>query len=126
MTWPNPGTRGDREVNVKATSQRSVLESPWYWGYVFCAAGLVGLLVMGPKVIDRQVQQERSFQGRQRAEERKAGVSPETTMSTRAATLLDLRPLFLLLITGFLMAWFMVWWHYLRRRRVGQNVTRRP
>ena len=102
---------------MKPTVQRSVLESPWYWGYVFCAAGLVGLLLLGPKVIDRQVQQERSFQGRQRAEEHKAGVPAAATMSTRDATLLSLRPLFLLLITGFLTAWVMVWWHFWRRRR---------
>lgn len=98
-------------------ARRSVLESPWYWVYVFCAAGLVGLLLLGPKVLDRQVQEERRFQGRQRAEEKKSGGVPVTPMSTRGATRLSLRPLFLLLITGFLIAWAMVWWHYWRPRR---------
>ncbi len=104
-------------ATVKSTVRRSVLESPWYWGYVFCAAGLVGLVLLGPKVLERQVQEERRFQGRQRAAEQKSGVAPVTTMSTRGATRLGLRPLFALLITGFLVAWSMVWWHYWRPRR---------
>ncbi|MEE3371788.1 MAG: hypothetical protein VX346_20825 [Planctomycetota bacterium] len=73
---------------------------------------------MGPKVLERQAQEERRFQGRQRAAEKKTGATPVTPMSTRGATQLNLRPLFTLLIVGFLVAWSMVWWHYWRPRRV--------
>ena len=33
----------------------SVTESPWYWIYVFCTAALIGLVLLGPKVLERQL-----------------------------------------------------------------------
>lgn len=95
----------------------SVTESPWYWVYVFSTAGLVGLMLLGPKMLQRQTQEERSFQGRRRAEEQKHGQTPATAMSDVQNTLLTLRPLFLILGGTLIVAWVVFWWQHFGRRR---------
>lgn len=95
----------------------SITESPWYWVYVFSTAGLVGLMLLGPKMLQRQAQEERSFQGRRRAEEQKRGQTPATPMSDADSTLLTLRPIYLILGGTLLVAWVVFWWQHFGRRR---------
>ena len=73
------------ESDTGASRQRKpVTESPWYWLYVFCTAGLIGLLVIAPKFQARQLQIERNLQARQHAARLAAGetdaaLPPEST-----------------------------------------------
>lgn len=104
-------------MNSSDSARQSVLHSPWYWAYAFCAAALAGLVLIGPKFYQRQVLEERNFQGRTQVMQRAAGqAGDERQMSVPGRTMLTLWPLYLLLTAGFLGAWMMVWWRHFRRR----------
>ncbi|MEO8498553.1 MAG: hypothetical protein ABI614_26115, partial [Planctomycetota bacterium] len=47
-----------------AASRKSITDSPWYWVYLFCTAGVVALLLAGPKFAARQSQIERNSEDR--------------------------------------------------------------
>jgi membrane protein implicated in regulation of membrane protease activity len=96
--------------------RRPILESPWYWACLFCTAGLVALVLMGPKFAERQAQVERQYQGRERAAQRKAGETPSTPMSTAGDTRVLLWPLQLALAVILAVAWPVFWWHHFRLR----------
>jgi len=96
--------------------RRSVTQSPWYWVYLFCTAGLIGLVLMGPKFGHRQAQIEREYQGRQRADQQRQGQQPSTPMSTSDHTTMQLWPLYLILTIVISVAWAMLWKQHFRRR----------
>ena len=98
-------------------ARKSVLESPWYWVYAFCTAAVLGLVLMGPKILERTVQNERSHQGRTRAAENTAGVTPVTEMSTRDRTRSTLRPFYYLLAAVIAFSWLVLWWKHFRPQR---------
>lgn len=79
------------------STRRSLTESPWYWIYLFASAGLIALMLAGPKFAARQAQIERKSQGRQRAVAQQAGREPVTPLSEAGSTRIDLRPLYYLL-----------------------------
>ncbi len=101
-------------MTVPATSDRpSITESPWYWVYLFCAAGAVALLLAGPKFASRQAQIERNYEARQRAAQHVAGrefddanVAPVTNDSS---TRITLWPLYAILGAVLSIAWFKLW-----------------
>ena len=97
--------------------RKSILESPWYWVYVFCTAAIVGLVFVGPKITERTVQNERSHQGRVRAAESEAGMKPDTAMSTRTTTTQKLTPYYLALAATIILSWVILWWRHFRYRR---------
>jgi hypothetical protein len=96
---------------------RSITESPWYWVYVFCTAGLVALLLVGPRYSVRQTQIERSAQGRQRAIQNLAGEQP-APMPDEERTRISLRPLYFLLSVVLCIAWTNLIWRHRRMRAV--------
>ena len=98
-------------------ARKSVLESPWYWAYAFCTAAALGLMLMGPKILERTVQNERSHQGRARAVESEAGIAPVTEMSTPEQTRSTLRPFYYLLAALILISWVVLWWRHFRPRQ---------
>lgn len=96
--------------------RKSITESPWYWACLFCTAGLVALVLVGPKFEARQAQIERQYQGRERAAQQKAGQSPTTPMSTTGDTYISLRPLQVALAALLVASWPVLWWRHFRRR----------
>ena len=105
-------------MNVtKGSGRKSIFESPFYWIYVFSTAGLIGLVLLGPKFLERQVQEERSFQGRERVKQAVAGHVPSTEMSTIENSWFRLQPLAWVLSVVLIGSWFVVWWQFFRRRR---------
>jgi hypothetical protein len=84
-----------------SSARKSVIDSPWYWLYLFCAAGLVALVIMGPKYTSRQIQIEQKAQARQRAARHVSGQQPNTPLSTEKTMVIRLWPLYSVL--GILM-----------------------
>ena len=90
-------------------------DSPWFWVYLFTTFALIVLMVMLPRVQDRQAQIERNAQGRQRAMERAAGQTPQTPLSTPEKTVIPLTPLFVILGAIWIVSWVMLLRHFRRR-----------
>ena len=95
-------------------------DSPWYWAYLFCTAGLIALVLIGPKFAARQAQVERKYQGRQRAAQQSAGQEPNTPLSSTGSTAITLAPLIALLAAGVLVCWVQLW-----RTRFARRGSRR-
>ena len=95
-----------------------ITDSPWYWLYLFCTAGLVALVIMGPKFAARQAQIERKSEARQRAALQVSGETPMATDSEAEATAINLQPLYLILAIGLGFAWLRLWQH---RRHLRAN-----
>src|SRR5688572_21680355 len=95
---------------MSASPRRSITESPWYWVYLFCTAGLVALVLAGPKFAARQSQIERKAQGRQRAAQHLSGQEPVTALSDAENTQISLRPLFYSLGGILVVAWMHLLW----------------
>ena len=101
---------------MNQSKPKSVVDSPWYWVYVFGAAGLAALLIMGPKFARRQTIDERNYQARQRANQQAMGQQPDTELSTEENRIITLAPLFGLVGTVFVVAWALVWWQVFGKR----------
>jgi hypothetical protein len=112
--------------HAETAPRPSLLHSPWYWAYAFCAAGLVALVLIGGKFSQRQSQIERQHQGRQRASRIEAATieneeqSPEhlAELSTPDSTIVSLAPLYALLGAAFVVSWAALWWTHFRHRRI--------
>lgn len=103
-------------VETAPQPRSSLLDSPWYWVYVFCTAALVALMLMGWKFGARQAQIEREYQGRERAAQHVHGLEPTTAMSTPEHTIVTLQPLYYVLGAVLLVAWIVLWWKHFRFR----------
>jgi hypothetical protein len=86
-----------------------MLDSPWYWLYLFSAAALAALFLAGPRYEQRQAQLERSYQARQRAVQHQVGETPSTPLSEPTRTTIPLWPLFGVLSVLLLVAWWGLW-----------------
>jgi len=86
-------------------ASRSMIDSPWFWAYLFTTTALIGLALIGPKFAARQSQIEREFQGRQRAAQNIQGQEPSGDLSTAEKTLISLRPLCFGLAAVTTVAW---------------------
>ena len=86
-----------------------MIDSPWFWAYLFTTAALIALALIGPKFAARQAQIEREFQGRQRAAQNIQGQEPTGTLSTAERTLVSLRPLFFGLAVITTVVWIIFW-----------------
>jgi len=98
--------------------QKSVTQTLPFWIYVFAAAGLAALLIMGPRFRERQSQIERNYQGRVRANQRAAGEELTGVLSTPDATIITLAPLYVLLVAVLLGAWYFMWRHFARNAAI--------
>lgn len=94
----------------------AMTDSPWYWIYLFCTAGLIALVLAEPRFSARQAQIERNYQARQRAVQRVAGREAVTPLSTPSDTSITLRPLYVLLGLLLAVAWGRLGWSHFRRR----------
>lgn len=113
--------RADHKLmpDLPKAPRRPITDSPWFWLYLFCTAGLVALVLAGRKFPARQAELERQYQGRQRAAQRALGQEPSTPISTPGQTIITLRPLYLVLGGALIAAWSILWWTHLRQRPPG-------
>ena len=92
----------------------SIIDSPWYWLYLFATAGLVALMLMGPRYSARQAQIEQKYQGRQLAALHAHGVrhldADSVPSSPGDDTAVKLWPLYLVLGGLLAVAWARLWW----------------
>ena len=95
-----------------------ITDSAWYWLYLFCTAGLVALMLMGPKFTPRQAQIERKYQGRQRAVQQVSGQNPNTPLSSARDTSITLWPLYATLGVLLVLAWLNLLRNHFRRPQV--------
>ena len=106
---------GKHETTVDVARQRSTLtDSPWFWAYLFGAAGLVALFLAGPRYIDRQPQIERQFLARQHGGQAVAGANGPVAPSTSDRMIISLRPLYAACTIVFVVAWLGLWWRRFR------------
>jgi hypothetical protein len=104
-----------------STDRKSVLDSPWYWVYLFSAAALAALFLAGPRYAARQAQLERNYQARQRAVQQRVGETPSTPLSDTGRTSIPLWPLFAVLSLLLMMAWWQLW-----RKKLPRVATDEP
>lgn len=95
-----------------------ITDSPWYWVYLFATAGLIALVLMGPKFSARQAQLERKAQGRQRAAQAVHGTEPSTSpLASAKTTSINLWPLYVILGALLVLSWARL----LTRRRIRES-----
>ena len=64
---------GEKPNEPQPVDRPPITDSPWFWLELFSGMALVGILVIGPKFVQRQGQIERRFEGRQHAYSSPAG-----------------------------------------------------
>ncbi len=102
-------------MSASQTSRRGpITDSPWFWFYLFATAGLIALVLMGPKFGKRQAEIERQYQGRERAMQKQLGQAPTEPLSDEGHTIYTLRPLYVGLGAVLIVAWVALWWRHFR------------
>ena len=107
-------------------SPRPIIDSPWFWAYLFTTAALIGLALIGPKYAERQAHIEREFQGRQRAAEHLNQREPSVGLSRTGQTLITLQPLFFALAAITMVAWIVFWRKHSAERRSINSRSKHP
>lgn len=97
-----------------AKPRKPLIESIWFWAFVFSAAALGALMIMGPRFGERQAQIEQNYQARVRANQQALGQEFDSKISQPDDTQINLTPLYLGFGALFACSWAMVWWHYFR------------
>jgi hypothetical protein len=124
VTAHNDSTQRPSPGRVRLT------DSPWFWLLVFANAGLVGVVVIGPKYNQRQGAVERRYEARRevarRAQEEETNTTaaedntsnetaPDENSSREAsAHIVPLKPLALTLVIGNLLAIVLFAWNQVR------------
>ena len=89
-------------------------DSPWFWVYLFCTAGLLALLLQSGKYGARQSQLDRQFQGRELAKQLPSGEEVDYPFSTTEDKVDSLRPLYWILSGALAVGWVVLWWQRFR------------
>lgn len=81
----------------KGVDRPPITDSPWFWVELFSGMALLGILIIGPKFVQRQGQIERRFEGRQHAYSSPAGEGTAepvlTSRETEGSNRVSLMPL---------------------------------
>tara|TARA_Y100001960_G_scaffold62168_1_gene65072 strand:+ start:2082 stop:2477 length:396 start_codon:yes stop_codon:yes gene_type:complete len=109
-TQPNPEQRGE------TSRKKSITESPWYWVYLFSTAVLIAIVLLGPKIIERQTIDERNYQARQRTYQQASGEQPDIPLSTNDNQLITLQPLIITFAIVLTVSWIILWYKHFYRR----------
>ncbi|HCK72533.1 MAG TPA: hypothetical protein DHW38_13220 [Planctomycetaceae bacterium] len=109
-TQPNPEQRGE------TSRKKSITESPWYWVYLFSTAVLIAIVLLGPKIIERQTIDERNYQARQRTYQQASGEQPDIPLSTNDNQLITLQPLIITFAIVLAVSWIILWYKHFYRR----------
>jgi hypothetical protein len=97
-------------------------DSPWFWLHTFATVALALLILIGPKFEERRTQQERQFQGRSRALQKRLGDEPSVPLSTPGRTWLTLKPLYALLGLLICIGWATLWWQRHRASNLKSDI----
>ena len=109
-TQPKPEQRGE------TSRKKSITESPWYWVYLFSTAVLIAIVLLGPKIIERQTIDERNYQARQRTYQQASGEQPDIPLSTNDNQLITLQPLIITFAIVLAVSWIILWYKHFYRR----------
>ena len=109
-TQPNPEQRGE------TSRKKSITDSPWYWVYLFSTAVLIAIVLLGPKIIERQTIDERNYQARQRTYQQASGEQPDIPLSTNDNQLITLQPLIITFAIVLAVSWIILWYKHFYRR----------
>ena len=109
-TQPNPEQGGE------TSRKKSITESPWYWVYLFSTAVLIAIVLLGPKIIERQTIDERNYQARQRTYRQASGEQPDIPLSTNDNQLITLQPLIITFAIVLAVSWIILWYKHFYRR----------
>jgi hypothetical protein len=71
---------------VIRVSRPGITDSAWFWVFVFCTIGLIGVVVISPKYDDRQKRLEARYEGRQRIAARSQAPDAGSSKAADAAT----------------------------------------
>lgn len=94
-----------------STRKPPITDSPWFWGYVFAAAGLAALILASQKYPARQTQLERRFLARQEGGQTIKGDNGQSIETPTGDNLiLRLGPLFVIVSALLVVAWSRFWW----------------
>jgi hypothetical protein len=69
---------------VIRVSRPGITDSAWFWVFVFCTIGLIGVVVISPKYDDRQKRLEARYEGRQRIAARSQAQDPSSSTAGAA------------------------------------------
>ena len=105
-TQPKP------EQGDEPSRRTSITESPWYWVYLFSTAVLIAIVLLGPKIIERQTIDERNYQARQRTYQQASGEQPDIPLSTIDNQLITLQPLIITFAVVLAFSWIILWYKH--------------
>jgi len=105
-------------MTPSTNSMRPITDSPWYWMYCFATAGLIALIMMGPRFEGRQSQIESQAIRRQQAALMLRGQEvPAEELDEQGRTLqISLRPLYAILAGILAVAWAAFWLQHFRQK----------
>lgn len=108
---------------MTASPRPPITDSPWFWLYVFATAGVLSLLLIGPKFGARQSQLDRQFEGRRHITQLPADTPGKRPYSSAVARELSLRPLYAMLTVAVLGGWVLLWWQRYRSASIERIAT---
>ena len=103
------------------SAQPKLSDSPWFWVYLFGAAALIAMFLIGNKADTVQAQRDGNFTRRQASLDRQAGKTLADPQPAAAAEPGDERYVDFTIFYGIIgavtvFAWVMHWRQYLQRR----------
>ena len=96
-------------------------DSPWFWAYLFGAAGMVALFLASPRYVDRQPQIERQYLARQNGGQAITGAEGPVEPSTSSNMIITLRPLYVTCAALLTFAWVGLWYQRFRRNAANSS-----
>jgi hypothetical protein len=95
-------------------------ESPWFWIYLFGAAALIAMFLIGQKADTVQAQRDANFTRRQHSLERQAAPASEPAAEAEAPSAdtryVDFKIFYAIIGAVTVFAWVMHWRQYFVRR----------
>ena len=101
----------------ESTTRPRLTDSGWYWLYLYCTFGLITLVAAGPKIAQMQLQAERNYQARERANQQATGQPISQPLATLETRRINLQPLFLILAGLLCLGWIILWYRHFAARQ---------
>ena len=100
--------------------QAKLSDSPWFWVYLFGAAALIAMFLIGNKADTVQAQRDGNFTRRQASLERQAGTAVPQPAATeddpQEERYVDFTVFYFIIGAITVFAWIMHWRQFLQRR----------
>ena len=113
-------------IEMSSTARPKLADSPWFWVYLFGAAALIAMFLIGDKADNVQSQRDSNFTRRQVSLERQAGKPSDAAAETADKNLPEQRYVDFKIFYGIIgavtvFAWVMHWRQYLQRRSLSPS-----